>query len=354
MAKVSIIIPIYNMEEKLERCLGCLLAQTYRNIEIILIDDKSTDGTLNVCYKFAQQDSRIIVISNETNQGAGFSRNSGILKASGEFYYFPDADDELDYKAIEIMVSKMETSKSDLLVFGYIIRQESGCIVKSKRYINIEQSGEDIRSNYYVYANMRFNLSIQGAAWNKCFKSNIVKEFGIKFPSLKRHEDEVFIARYVSHAEKICFIDDMLYTYYVNNLKSPYCKYPKNYLDNVHELYEERKRTLNTWNPTNFETINWVNIEYICNVVKAMELVIFRREVTALKDVLNNLNEIISESNLSGIHVVDNYQFNRLCYQKAIFKLSIRKRNFLVYILLTLKIKYQILLSYIVNRLSGN
>ena len=109
MKKVSIILPVYNMEKKIRLCLDTLLKQTYPCIEIIIVDDGSTDGTLKKCRIIAEDYNQVKVIHTQ-NQGSGPARNTGIKQATGDYAYFPDADDLLDLQAVEILISWIKTS----------------------------------------------------------------------------------------------------------------------------------------------------------------------------------------------------------------------------------------------------
>lgn len=119
MVKVSVIIPVYNVKPYLERCVQSVLKQTYKNIEIILVDDGSTDGSGELCNQFASMDSRILVIHIK-NQGASVARNTGICKAQGEYIIFMDSDDEwLIYDGLESLIEKTDAT-TDLIVFRHV------------------------------------------------------------------------------------------------------------------------------------------------------------------------------------------------------------------------------------------
>src|SRR5690554_7984530 len=105
MPKISVIIPVYNKAPYLEQCLNSVINQTYKNLEIIIIDDGSTDNSLEICEKYRKKDERIQLISQE-NQGVSVARNKGIQKASGEWIYFLDADDYLELDAFGILMNE--------------------------------------------------------------------------------------------------------------------------------------------------------------------------------------------------------------------------------------------------------
>ena len=114
---ITIIVPVYNVEKYLERCTQSLVNQTYQNIEIILVDDCSTDSSPEICDRLAQTDNRIKVIHKEKNEGLGFARNTGIENASGDYILFIDSDDYFDLNTCEITKAKLEESGADICCF---------------------------------------------------------------------------------------------------------------------------------------------------------------------------------------------------------------------------------------------
>lgn len=271
MKLVSIIIPIYNMGSTINNCVRTILQQTYQSIEVILVDDGSTDNSYQQCLSLATIDERITVLHTD-NQGSGPARNEGIDVAQGEYMYFPDADDVIAPDAIATLVNTIEKSNADLVVFGYRQVTQSGHLLKEKKYTNSIQDGETIRQDYTNYISTETLYSIQGAPWNKFFKSSIVKTYKVKFPPLRRHQDECFISKYMCHVKTVQFIDSVLYTYTVNGLGVEWRKYPVNYIDSVNSLYYNRKETILSWNANNTSVRDKVYQEYICMFSKAMEL----------------------------------------------------------------------------------
>ena len=268
---VSIVVPIYNMGSKLEKCVLSLLKQTYKNIEIILVDDGSKDNSLIVCNSLSRLDNRIFVYHTE-NLGSGPARNNGIVHSNGKYIYFPDADDILDEKAIEILVNNAEINKSDVIVFGYKSLDINGKIVSEKKYKNKIIKGIDARNNYLDFSTNERPYTIQGAPWNKFFKTDMIKINHIEYPSLRRHQDEAFIARYITHLNNIQFIDNVLYSYFENNLGKQWDKYPVTYIDDVIGLFNDRKKNMLLWCKNDFSLHDQIYAGHIARVIKALEL----------------------------------------------------------------------------------
>lgn len=336
MNLVSIIIPVYNMENEIESSIESILVQTYSNLQIILVNDGSTDKTIDKCNKLAQLDDRITVITTE-NQGSGPARNTGINKASGKYLYFPDADDYLEKNAIEVLVNAAEKNNADLVVFGFKFVGISGDLLKTKKYAYKCQNAYNIRQNYKEYYNFKEAFSIQGAPWNKFFRFDVVRKFNIQFPALRRHQDEAFIARYMDKAEKVLFIPEVLYTYYVNDLKKQWDKYPLDYIEAVCGLYEDRKHNILKWNNNDIKTHEIVENEFICNFIKALELSFSPKFKFNHMQRLKWIKSVIKKYQLKQVKSSNNTGI----YQKTIKWLSDNGCCKFLYIILYLKVIYE-------------
>jgi glycosyltransferase involved in cell wall biosynthesis len=172
--KLSVIVPVYNVEPYIRRCLDSLLAQTYQNIEIILVDDGSTDNSGKICDEYAQKDTRICVFHKE-NGGIASARQEGLLHATGEYATNVDPDDWVEEKAYETMVDRLEEYHPDMLVFGY-----------KKEFAGFTESySETIDDGFYPKREFweAFNKSVKkesffcqpidAALWNKAFKTEL-------------------------------------------------------------------------------------------------------------------------------------------------------------------------------------
>lgn len=269
---VSIVVPIYNMGNIADKCLRGLLKQDYNNLEYIFVNDGSTDNSLEVCRCIAEEDARVKVFSTE-NRGSGPARNYGIVKSKGEYIYFPDADDYLRKDAISTLIKKVnEFPDADLFVFGFNNVNEKGSIIDVKRYPNQVFNADDLRKDYSQCMGTRTQLGIQGAPWNKFFKMTVIKDNYLEYPSLRRHQDEGFIARYMCFASKVVFMSDVLYSYVVNDIRKTWSKYPIDYYKAVIGLNEIRKETILCWNANDNTTHKFIQREYICNIIKSLEL----------------------------------------------------------------------------------
>lgn len=268
---VSVVIPVYNMGDTLEYCVLSVLNQDYMNLEIILVNDGSTDNSFNICCELEKRDNRITAYHTQ-NKGSGPARNFGIEKAKGEYIFFPDADDYMTENAITELMDATENGKHDLIVFGYKVLTINNDLLNTKRYTNKVLSGLDIRNNYSDYISSVSVYGIQGAPWNKFFSMSIIKNNKVTFPNLRRHQDEGFIARYMCYSESVKFINPILYIHYANDLSKEWDKYPINYIDSVVGLHQIWQSTILSWNSNDSVTHDKVSVSFISGVIKALEL----------------------------------------------------------------------------------
>ena len=191
MTKVSVIIPVYNTEKYLKECLDSVTNQTLSDIEIICVNDGSSDGSLGIIEKYSKKDSRVVLINKE-NEGVSAARNDGLEKACGEFVMFLDSDDYLNKKACELAYKYVTKNNADVGIFGYYI-------LKGKRL-----KPKPLNNNPMDYINV----------WNKIFKTSFLKNNNIKFPNnIKTAEDIIFSYTVNFNNPKTVFTDDLLMVY---------------------------------------------------------------------------------------------------------------------------------------------
>lgn len=211
--KVSIIVPVYNAEKYLDKCIESIVRQTEREIEIILIDDDSTDESGNICENWALKDSRIKVFHIE-NLGVSNARNSGIRYASGQYIMFVDSDDWIRSDMVEILLNSIENENGQSVFCNYItVRegQEIPCedVLEYKTYQN-EEVLEVVRN---MFGGGRYYSSI----WRGIYKKEVIEDNHISFKNLKFAEDLVFNLEYLLNCDKVQIMNDELYYYRVNS-----------------------------------------------------------------------------------------------------------------------------------------
>lgn len=330
---ISVVIPVYNMGVSLEKCVASILQQEGVNMEIVLVDDGSKDDSWQRCQRLASEHAFIRAFHTE-NRGQGPARNFGIEQASGRYVYFPDADDILAPHALRRMLDAIRKNGADLLVFGHIGLDQSDRVRREKKYPEFVRSAEEIRMDYSDYAGLKTKYGIQGAPWNKLYDLELIKKHGVAFPALRRHEDEVFIARYMCHATRVQFIEDVLYTHYINSLALEWRKVPADYADMVRTLYASRQETILTWNPQDTKTRQVIHEEYVDNMVKALELSYSPRHSFA--NGRERREWVIRQVEASGICKFEIYSDYSM-YKKIILNILKRKKYRLAMTVMRLK-----------------
>ena len=188
MLKVSIIIPIYNVEQYLPKCLESVINQTYKNLEIICVNDCSPDDSLKICQGYAQKDSRIKLINREQNGGLSAARNSGLEVASGEYVYFIDSDDYIDSDYIEKMVQMIEKHSVDMVLNTHILQE---CGDKSKPFPTYSGYAKQLTQGEFVPKEMAINLTMP-MIYLHLYKKAFLDKYHLRFPEGYIHEDEYF------------------------------------------------------------------------------------------------------------------------------------------------------------------
>lgn len=214
--KISIIVPIYNIDCYLKKNLESIISQEYPNLEIILVDDGSTDNSYNICLEYQERDKRINII-RQKNQGLSNARNKGLEVATGDFVWFVDGDDYIENNIIEKILPYLD--KNDLIVFNY---NE----IKGKTKTKVD--------SFYDYDNLDTKYLLSHCnAWNKIIRRTILKN--AKFPANRIYEDLFLMPTLILKTKKIKFLDETLYNYV----------YRKNSIKNTANKTEDKIYALN-------------------------------------------------------------------------------------------------------------
>ena len=243
--QVSIIVPVYNVENYIERCLNSLVNQTFKDIEIITINDGSTDKSLELLNKYAKEDIRVSVI-DLGDEGVSYCRNLGIEKANGKYIMFVDSDDWIDFNMVEVMYKKAEENNIDLVMCSYIREFKDH---SKKKIFNLPEEiiyKEDKVKNELLrklvgpvkeeLSNPEM-LDALGTVWGKLYRADIFKENKINFVDLKEigsAEDTLFNIFTFNYLKKVMFLNKPMYHYWRDNPKSVTSQYNS-------KLKEQRK-----------------------------------------------------------------------------------------------------------------
>ena len=238
---ISIIVPVYNREDRIKKCIDALLHQTYKNIEIVCVNDGSTDNSLNILYDYQKKDARVKIVNNEKNMGIAYSRNVGLSSASGEYIMWCDSDDWFEKNMCKKLlrtlkkydVDLVECSTNDIFEKGLGVRKnlskESFCVAKNEKWEMTPTAA----------------INVMCVLWNKIFKKSIIDKYHLRFPPISTHEDGCFVLAYCLLSKNVYRMTNKLYNYVMHQGSS------------VNDAYEMNKgimefeaiRTLGTWVP---------------------------------------------------------------------------------------------------------
>lgn len=205
--KISVIIPIFKVEGYIRTCLESVIGQSYKNLEIILVDDGSPDNCPAICDEYAEKDARIKVI-HKVNGGLSDARNAGLAIISGDLLFFVDSDDYINKYCLEMLVNEMNSSGADIVEcysYNFLDGKDPGwesiCGIKKRK---------ELTSNEWL-TETNLGKFISCSVWNKLYKTDLYS--GVRFPVGRIFEDEATTYKVIDKAKKICRIDSRLYFY---------------------------------------------------------------------------------------------------------------------------------------------
>ena len=242
--KITVIVPVYNTKKFLTRCVNSILKQSYENLEVIIIDDGSTDGSAQVCDELSKSDKRVRVI-HQKNKGIATTRNIGIELARGKYLCFIDSDDYIENNYVEMLVGNIH--ENAVTFCGYFVDtyKENGNIASIPK-IYRKENGNEI-SNNLVYV---FHQGFLSVIWNKIYDVSRLRENNIKFDEkLSLGEDLLFNLGYLKTGiEKIQSVDNSLYHYIKRGTESLDNKYRSDFLEIQERIFSELIITMELYN----------------------------------------------------------------------------------------------------------
>ena len=284
MPKISVIIPVYNVEKTLRQCLDSIINQTYKDLEIICVNDVSTDSS----YEILQEYKGIKVVNNEINSGLGITRNNGLKYATGEYIHFLDSDDWMELNAYELLLQKLENSPDIVYFLWNNIDVKNNKIIPSKpidgifpyRTSILEQSGVN--------------------AWHGLFKREFLIKNSLFFNDYRCMEDLEFSYKAVSLAQDVSFLNCHLLNYRTNNSNSligNFYKYPNCAIDSYRTIYEfskilsddERDTMLSLllnsvlYRVTGSFVMNRMSLKELKDFTKSLDLAVFKKDLKTYK-----------------------------------------------------------------------
>lgn len=246
--KISIIVPVYNAEEYVDRCMKSIYDQTFTDYEIILVNDGSTDNSDEICRRYSEQDDRITYIKKE-NEGAGSARNKGIEVARGEYLAFPDVDDWFEPEMYEESYELAKSGDYDVVFSGVnYYSQESGMDLVYSRTVNCKavsyKSQKECRENVMVF----FPTStIFDVPWNKLYKRRVAIDNGVRFSDTRRCQDAMFNIEFYNFITSAASVEKAYYNYIENTAATTNRKFPINYIDINIIYFDKLVGVLKSW-----------------------------------------------------------------------------------------------------------
>lgn len=263
---VSVVTGIYNVAKFLPNGLYYILNQTYKNIEVILVDDGSTDSSGLICDNVAREDCRVKVI-HKRNGGLGSARNSGIEAARGKYIYFFDVDDEIDENLLSYNVEVIEQQKVDMIIFGYtnVEQKYNSETVVSFPEIKIN-SNDDLKR---VYVDLCV-LKVNGFAWNKFYRKSFLDNNNLRFENQRIQQDEVFNLKVYKYLEKGFVSSKILYTYYVYDKGNTRSRFIPDRFDICKSVREHFENLRTFWNLKDSRFESYLNKRFYNGVMSCL------------------------------------------------------------------------------------
>ncbi len=348
--KVSIIVPVYNAEKYLERCIRSLKDQTLHEIEIILVDDSSTDSSLEICNQMAEDDARIKVL-HKRNEGAGYARNAALQIATGEYIGFLDSDDFAEIDMFQTLYEKAVQYDSDLVMSGVLFvdgnmfSKEGECIRKTyfdkDTHFDTEESLNKLRmgivgSEPYDSDDSKYGMSI----WKNLFKTEVIRKNHITFQSEREmlSEDALFMIDYISCIDKATGINAAFY-HYCRNEDSISKSYKKDRFEKSLVFVDEvEKRFQKDMSPEAYQIYIDRFWQAMCRVLCSQEIMYAKEHKIKYTDLKKRLQAVCTHS--FTVSVLKSYPIETLPLKQRVFAYGMKYRlYFLLKILVGLRSK---------------
>ena len=316
---VSVIVPVYNVEKYIVECIESLINQTYKDIEIVLVNDGSKDNSLELCLESSKKDDRIKVFSKE-NEGLGLTRNYGLSKSSGDFIVFIDSDDTLKEDAIEQLVNNYNQTKADVIIAGHNRITMEGIYYSSNPYEDKVFSGDEL--HYTLLPRLIGSLpntkdSISMSSCGVLYKKNIIEENQLAFLSERQYisEDLLFNIAYFYHAKRVSLISYCGYNYRINQ-GSLTTSYRKDRFEKNIKLYYYEKEVLQRY-----------GLYQYCDLRLKKQFFVFLRTSIkqekksishlSISQIMKNIRMMVNDSTVRDI--INTYPIHQLGVKQKVF-----------------------------------
>lgn len=337
---ISVIVPVYNREKTIKRCINSIIAQTYSNIEIIIVDDGSTDNSLKKCKDLSVSKENIIVY-HQDNKGVSAARNYGLKESKGEYVMFVDSDDWLEQNAVEYLFEKL-TPETDIVCCCCNVNIEDLVVVDhffdgNRIFKNTYESKRDLYFQLLdtAYGQPQENIYTGiGVPWGKIYRRKFINKVGIQFDERINHlEDNLFNLILFYYSNVVRYVDIPLYNYSSDHITTVLKKYDKklvtSYLLTTNERYQFFSK---------HEDLQKKDFEdkLLLETLKLLEIVVFnmifdKTRKADRKTIITELKEITDKYKMASILKKVNYKDIKNKKVRIIFRLLQLKRYNLIY-----------------------
>ncbi len=328
--KVSIIVPVYNVEDYLKRCYESIAAQTYEHWETILVDDGSTDRSGLICNEIAEKDKRVKVIHKE-NEGLGLTRNCGVRNANGDYVFFLDSDDYIEPDAIEILLSLNEDRNCDMVIGNFFYQEQVTEIPISTGLYEGKEIDREIVARI-IGSEPGKTDQLTPSSCGKLYRKSIFVENDIWFPSERVliWEDLAFNFKYMRSCSRIYLSDRPIYHYCFNG-DSVTHRYDPQKLNKVMKMYRYMRNQINK-TQTATELIDRLNNNFLGHIRTCFKLESFYDKQNGQLNTIKKIKSMCQDKDV--LNIIEQYDpkyYNRS--QRILSKLIYQKKAFLVYAL---------------------
>lgn len=326
MEKISIIIPIYNAEKMLRESIDSVIHQTYKNLEIILVDDGSKDSSGKLCDEYSKNDNRIKVIHKE-NGGLSSARNAGLDIATGKYVMFIDADDFFEPNSCEILYREIEEKNADLVIGNYIHVTYDGKkwdspLFDPRIYDKFKLSINDFEKSFFV---------MNSVVWNKIFKREFIEKLNLRFIPKAIAEDAIFSSYCYVHTDNAYYINNIIYNYRQNKENasiSTNCT--KQYFEGLNSSYKKIFNNFESTNNIGFYRFFYARIMpyLLCKIIDTNSL----KDDNEIIEVLKMLSWFFKQKDLYNVAVINDKlneivkKLNEGKYEESINKIKEAKK----------------------------
>lgn len=330
---ISVIIPVYNVNMYLDQCIDSVVKQQYKNLEIILVDDGSNDGSEEKCDKWARLDPRIKVI-HKKNQGLGFARNSGLEIVQGKYVTFVDSDDVITESMIKKLIDGIRINDSDVCIGGYSRIDENNNVLFKK--VNSKQFYKDSAVKNKLLPRLIGGLpdkhdSLKMSVWNVMFSMDIIKKYSLRFVSERKYmsEDILWDIEYFIRANRAQIIDSSEYLYRTRSGSlTTQVSYDKCRLQKVEKLYKREYDLIRKYNIKGDAKVRLQKVFFINLRSCFIQDIKFKRGIKKYYSV----KKLVEDPVVIGI--CHEYPITKLDFRQRVFTMLIKRKRVLQLIFL--------------------